>query len=82
MLVQYCIDNNGDYGGEVGFSTNFDEDNNKATSLEDGARRSTLALPAQMEGALNKKPTSHWLLCFGGTSQSIVRCPSGNGSTH
>lgn len=54
MLVQYCIDNNGDYGGEVGLSTNFDKDNNKATSLEDGAKRSTLAVPARMEEALNK----------------------------
>ena len=54
MLVQYRIDNDGDYRGEVGFSTNFDEDNNKATSLEDGAKRSTLAVPAQMEGVSNQ----------------------------
>ena len=54
MLVQYCINNNGDYGGEVGLTTNFDEDNNEATSLEDGAKRSKLALPAKVEGASNK----------------------------
>ncbi len=48
MLIEYSIDDNGDDRGEVGFSNNFDEDNDEATGLKNGARkRQILALPGR-----------------------------------
>ena len=48
MLVQYSVDDDGDDGGKIGFSNNFDEDDDKAACLEDRATKQMLALPAEV----------------------------------